>query len=49
MGKIIALPETYDRTPVKLLLYRWGGKWGPLKVKIPCGECTLTLMSSTTH
>ena len=43
MGKITALPETYDRTPVKLLLYRWGGKWGPLKVKIPCGECTLTL------
>ncbi len=43
MGKITPLPETYDRKPVKILLYRWAGKWGPFKVKIPCGECTLTL------
>ncbi|MEL7481935.1 MAG: glutaredoxin domain-containing protein [Pseudomonadota bacterium] len=42
MGKIVKLPETYDRKPVELLVYRWGGKWGPFKVKIPCGECTLT-------
>ncbi len=28
--------------PVKITLYRWGGKWGPFSVKIPCGECTLT-------
>ena len=42
MGKITKLPDVYDRKPVKLLLYRWGGKWGPFKVKIPCGECALT-------
>ncbi|MEH6451525.1 MAG: glutaredoxin [Psychromonas sp.] len=29
-------------TPIKITLYRWGGSWGPFKVKIPCGECTLT-------
>lgn len=29
-------------TPVKLLLYKWAGQWGPFKVKIPCGECALT-------
>ncbi|MEM1139728.1 MAG: glutaredoxin domain-containing protein [Pseudomonadota bacterium] len=28
--------------PIKLLLYKWAGKWGPFKVKIPCGECALT-------
>ncbi len=28
--------------PIKLTLYRWGGSWGPFKVTIPCGECTLT-------
>ncbi|WP_375749498.1 glutaredoxin family protein [Vibrio sp. HN007] len=28
--------------PVKITLYRWAGSWGPFKVKIPCGECTLT-------
>ena len=42
MGKITKLPDIYDREPVKILLYRWAGKWGPLKVKIPCGECSLT-------
>jgi glutaredoxin len=29
-------------TPIKITLYRWGGSWGPFKIKIPCGECTLT-------
>lgn len=29
-------------TPVKILVYKWAGKWGPFKVKIPCGECALT-------
>ena len=29
--------------PVKIQLYRWAGKWGPFKVKIPCGECSLTV------
>ncbi len=28
--------------PIKMTLYRWGGSWGPFKVNIPCGECTLT-------
>ena len=28
--------------PVRITLYRWAGAWGPFKVKIPCGECTLT-------
>lgn len=28
--------------PVQVRVYRWGGAWGPFKVKIPCGECTLT-------
>ncbi|WP_428774143.1 glutaredoxin [Vibrio sp.] len=29
-------------TPIKVTLYRWAGAWGPFKIKIPCGECTLT-------
>jgi len=28
--------------PVKVTLYRWAGAWGPFKVNIPCGECSLT-------
>ena len=28
--------------PVRLLLYKWAGQWGPFKVRIPCGECALT-------
>lgn len=28
--------------PVQVTLYRWAGQWGPFKVKIPCGECSLT-------
>ncbi|MFA0087735.1 glutaredoxin [Vibrio sp. E150_011] len=28
--------------PIKITLYRWAGSWGPFKVTIPCGECTLT-------
>ncbi|MEL7048582.1 MAG: glutaredoxin [Pseudomonadota bacterium] len=28
--------------PIKITIYRWAGSWGPFKVKIPCGECTLT-------
>jgi glutaredoxin len=28
--------------PVDILVYRWAGQWGPFKVCIPCGECTLT-------
>ena len=29
-------------SPVQITLYRWAGSWGPFKVNIPCGECTLT-------
>jgi len=32
-----------DQNPVKVSLYRWAGKWGPFKVSIPCGECSLTV------
>ncbi len=28
--------------PINITLYRWAGHWGPFKVKIPCGECTLS-------
>ena len=28
---------------VQVVLYRWAGAWGPFKVNIPCGECSLTL------
>ena len=28
---------------VGVTLFRWAGAWGPFKVKIPCGECSLTL------
>lgn len=28
--------------PVHIALYRWAGSWGPFRVKIPCGECSLT-------
>ncbi|MEM6413272.1 MAG: glutaredoxin [Pseudomonadota bacterium] len=31
-----------EGVPVSLRLYKWAGHWGPFKVKIPCGECTLT-------
>lgn len=31
----------HERT-VKVTLYRWAGAWGPFRVKIPCGECSLT-------
>ncbi len=26
-----------------VVVFRWAGSWGPFKVKIPCGECALTL------
>ncbi|TQO65606.1 glutaredoxin [Vibrio cholerae] len=29
-------------TPIKVTLYRWAGHFGPFKINIPCGECTLT-------
>lgn len=32
-----------NNNTVDLILYRWAGAWGPFKVKIPCGECALTV------
>lgn len=37
-----AAPKDAAATPVEILVYRWAGQWGPFKVNIPCGECTLT-------
>jgi len=34
---------TTETKPVKVSLYRWAGAWGPFKVSIPCGECSLTV------
>jgi glutaredoxin len=34
--------STTEGRPVRVTLYRWAGQWGPFKVKIPCGECSLT-------
>ena len=28
--------------PIKITVYRWAGSFGPFKVSIPCGECSLT-------
>jgi len=38
-----------DQTPVKVTLYRWAGSWGPFKVNIPCGECSLTVAIIAAH
>lgn len=29
--------------PIRITVYRWAGKWGPFKIKIPCGECAVTV------
>lgn len=31
-----------SQNPVRITVYRWAGQWGPFKIKIPCGECSLT-------
>ena len=35
--------EQIAQNPVSVLLYKWAGSWGPFRVKIPCGECSLTV------
>ncbi len=30
------------RATVEITVYRWAGAWGPFRVRIPCGECSLT-------
>ena len=37
------MSQSISGKPVKIVLFRWAGSWGPFKVKIPCGECSLTL------
>lgn len=27
---------------VSITVYKWAGAWGPFKIRIPCGERTLT-------
>lgn len=34
--------NTDNQTSIRLTVYKWAGSWGPFKVKIPCGECSLT-------
>ncbi|NOQ49919.1 MAG: glutaredoxin [Nitrosomonadaceae bacterium] len=29
-------------TKVKITVFKWAGSWGPFKITIPCGECSLT-------
>lgn len=36
------LPARSAPAPVRIDLYRWAGRFGPLQVKTPCGECLLT-------
>ena len=31
-----------SENPVVIKVFRWAGAWGPFKVNIPCGECSLT-------
>jgi len=42
MGKVAKAPDVFDRVPAKLTVYKWAGRKWPFKVKINCGECTLT-------
>ncbi len=34
--------EVATNKTIDLQVYRWAGSWGPFKVNIPCGECSLT-------
>lgn len=43
MSKSTKAPVKGPSEPVSITLYRWAGQWGPFKVKIPCGECALTV------
>ncbi|MBT5297818.1 MAG: glutaredoxin [Rhodospirillaceae bacterium] len=31
-----------SENPIRVTVFRWAGAWGPFKVNIPCGECSLT-------
>jgi glutaredoxin len=31
-----------DAQQVSIVVYRWAGRWGPFRIRIPCGECSLT-------
>lgn len=34
--------EKMKKTNIKIIQYKWAGKWGPFKIKIDCGECGIT-------
>ena len=34
--------QTTLNDAVRITVFRWAGAWGPFKVNIPCGECSLT-------
>ncbi len=36
------MSTTVTTPPVNVTVYRWAGEFGPFKVSIPCGECSLT-------
>jgi glutaredoxin len=41
--KRLAAPRpARPRRPVRVTLYAWAGAWGPFRVRVPCGECTLS-------
>ena len=39
---LIELPKGLAMSGINITVYKWAGAWGPFKVNIPCGECTLT-------
>ena len=38
----MAQQDPQPTSPVRVIVYRWAGQWGPFKVRISCGECALT-------
>lgn len=38
----VATTQKANMKPIQITVYRWAGAWGPFKVSIPCGECSLT-------
>lgn len=36
------MSDTTSNGNVVIKVFRWAGAWGPFKVNIPCGECSLT-------
>ena len=36
------MPGDATGDSIKVTLFKWAGAWGPFKVNISCGECSLT-------